>query len=221
MAEEVKWYKRRKDQVWPQATADFYAHRFGNDYSRFTSEDSFQGTLRAGAGVVDDLGASHFPGYLEEVPAPETVATAVPITDIPGTLRYDARFLGDTVDLPDANPKTRFGVAKPPLNLIPGPARAHIAMALQDGQRKYGRANWRVDPVTASTYLNACERHLTAWTEGEERAKDSGVHHLAHAAACLIILLDAQECKSLQDDRPTPSNFPEIIERLTAPMVST
>lgn len=121
-------------------------------------------------------------------------------------------------DLPDGNPKTRFGVAKPPLSLIPGLARVHLAEAFRDGAVKYGAANWRQDPVTTSTYLNAAERHIISWQDGEETAADSGVHHLAHAAACLLILLDAQSAGSLQDDRPTAAPTAELIREKTRPL---
>ncbi len=125
---------------------------------------------------------------------------------------------GPTGSLPDSNPKTRFGMAKPPLSLIPGAARVHLAEAFRDGAQKYGPANWRVDPVSASTYLNAAERHLVSWQDGEEVASDSGVHHLAHAAACLLILLDAQASGTLQDDRPTPTVTGELIREKTRPL---
>lgn len=121
-------------------------------------------------------------------------------------------------DLPDGNPKTRFGIAKPPLSLIPGLARVHLAEAFRDGAAKYGAANWRQDPVTTSTYLNAAERHLVSWQDGEETASDSGVHHLAHAAACLLILLDAQAAGTLQDDRPTAAPTAALIREKTRPL---
>jgi len=118
---------------------------------------------------------------------------------------------------PDTNPKTRFGMAKPPLGLIPGTARVLLAQAFADGVAKYGPANWRKDPVSASTYVNAAERHLTSWYDGEAVASDSGVHHLAHAAACLLILLDAEANGTLNDDRPPPGKTGELIKQLTKP----
>lgn len=116
---------------------------------------------------------------------------------------------------PDTNPKTRFGMAKPPLGLIPGSARVVLSQAFADGVAKYGPANWRVDPVSASTYINAAERHLTSWYDGEEAAQDSGVHHLAHAAACLLILIDAQMNGTLNDDRPPKAVTADLIKSLT------
>lgn len=126
---------------------------------------------------------------------------------------------GASMPLPDGNPKTRFGVAKPQLSLIPGLARVLVAEAFRDGALKYGPANWRVDPVTTSTYLNAAERHIAAWQDGEEEAQDSGVHHLAHAAGCLMILLDAQAAGTLQDDRPPAAPTADLIKAKTRPLL--
>lgn len=115
----------------------------------------------------------------------------------------------------DTNPKTMYGKAKPAISLIPAPALVHIADAFRDGAAKYGPANWRNDPVSVTTYADAALRHLFAWFDGEEVAEDSGVHHLAHAAACLCILMDAQEQHSLVDDRPTAGRTSAVLKRLT------
>lgn len=121
----------------------------------------------------------------------------------------------------DTNPKTIYGNAKPAIGLIPGPALVHIAAAFADGADKYGPANWRDDPVSTTTYLNAALRHLLSYQDGERNASDSGVHHLAHAAACLAILLDAEEQGTLVDDRPTPGKSAAVIQRLTRPLAKT
>lgn len=122
--------------------------------------------------------------------------------------------------LPDGNPKTRFGVAKPSLALIPGTALVQMATAFRDGATKYGPANWREDPVTTSTYVNAALRHLVSYYDGEDVAADSGVHHLAHAAACLAILLDAEAQGTLNDDRPVAGKTAEMIREKTAPLAA-
>lgn len=119
------------------------------------------------------------------------------------------------VTLTDTNPKTKYGKAKPALGLIPGPALVHIADAFGDGAAKYGPANWRVDPVSASTYINAALRHIYSWFDGEGLADDSKVHHLGHAAACLAIVLDAEAQGTLVDDRPTAGATPQLIKALT------
>ncbi len=110
---------------------------------------------------------------------------------------------GGVVEMPaDVNPKDRVGATKAPLTLLPSVAVLHGAHAMSNGAAKYGAYNWRGHPVIASIYLDACLRHVHAWHDGEERADDSGVHHLGHALACLAILLDAQATGNLVDDRP-------------------
>lgn len=108
----------------------------------------------------------------------------------------------------DNNPKTLVGATKVPLELVPPSAKHYLAEALADGAKKYGPYNWRSAPVSMSIYKAACERHLDAYWDGEDTAHDSGVHHLAHAMACLAIVLDAQSCGMLVDDRPAKGRSP-------------
>lgn len=71
-----------------------------------------------------------------------------------------------------------------------GPLAA-IARVLAHGAAKYGRFNWRRDPITASTYVDAIMRHLIAFASGEEKDPDSGESHLAHIGANVFVVLDA------------------------------
>jgi hypothetical protein len=114
------------------------------------------------------------------------------------------------------NPKDLVGVRKVSLTKLPPVAVLHAAHALMNGAGKYGPYNWRDRAVRASIYVDACERHLNAWLDGEEDATDSGVHHLGHAIACLAILLDAQEAGKLVDDRPLQNagGFCRVLDRL-------
>lgn len=120
------------------------------------------------------------------------------------------------VALPDNNPKTRVGGAlKVPLHLVPATVVAHMAMAFADGGIKYQPYNWRVEPISASVYYGAARRHIDAWWEGEDTAGDSGVHHLAHAMACLAMILDTMERPGcLNDNRPPPSDYPGLLDRM-------
>ena len=119
-------------------------------------------------------------------------------------------------DLPDDNPKTRFGVQKPAMSAVPPSALVHLMKAMADGRRKYGLMNWREKNVSSSIYYDAAMRHLMSWYDGEEIASDSKVHHLGHAMACLAIILDAEACGTLNDDRPTPGAFTELVSQMTA-----
>ena len=117
--------------------------------------------------------------------------------------------------LDKTNPKDLLGIKKIPLGEVPAVAIAHESCAMLDGDLKYGYRNWRENDVQARIYTDAARRHISAWEEGEEYAEDSGVHHLAHARACLGILLDAQENGNLLDNRGPKGTFPKVAERLS------
>jgi hypothetical protein len=117
------------------------------------------------------------------------------------------------------NPKDRIGVTKAPLDLVPLVPLAYTSLALLDGACKYGKDNWRQERVAARVYISACMRHLLKWLNGRDRDADSGVHELGHAAACLCILMDAEACGNLVDDRIQANNSPEILDGLKGDVV--
>ena len=112
---------------------------------------------------------------------------------------------------PDGNPKTGAGTKKPPLGLIPSPALVELAVAMALGAKKYGPYNWRKDGVSSSIYLDAAERHLRAFLDGEDTDPESGASHLGHVMACCAILIDARACGTLNDNRPPPSPFADLV----------
>lgn len=101
----------------------------------------------------------------------------------------------------ESNPKDIVGSSKLPLHLWPTTATALGCLGLLDGMLKYGRSNWRAVGVRATIYVDACKRHLDKWMEGEDTDPDSGLPHLAHALACIAILVDAMATHNLHDDR--------------------
>lgn len=113
------------------------------------------------------------------------------------------------------NPKTLVGQKKVSMTCVPASGQIHMARAMMDGVRKYGKMNYRDTPVEASIYIDAAYRHLMSWYDGEEVAEDSGVHHLGHVMACMAIVLDAMENGTLIDDRPSKGNAAEILKRFT------
>ncbi len=115
------------------------------------------------------------------------------------------------------NPKDRVGVRKPPLHLIPPAAEILESAVMALGAKKYGEFNWRSSNVKASVYVAAARRHLLQWFDGQNDDAESGVSHLAHARACLGILLDALATGHLVDDRPPVGASAQLIEQLTAP----
>ncbi len=115
----------------------------------------------------------------------------------------------------DTNPKDLIGQRKVQLHLVPSSVIVRVATAMMDGAKKYGPYNWRAKKVRATVYLSAAERHHRSWLDGETYAPDSGVHHLAHAAACYAIIIDAEDTGNLIDDRPLPGATARLLAELT------
>lgn len=108
------------------------------------------------------------------------------------------------------NPKTRDSSHKVPLSLCPPAVRVAIARVLKIGGEKPGRWhwNWREQPVNATQYIDAIQRHLALFESGEDLDDEmtelagAPIHHLDAAASSLAILIDAREAGTLVDDRP-------------------
>lgn len=89
----------------------------------------------------------------------------------------------------DANLKKH---SKAPLGLLPAKPLRAIAGAMLNGAKKYKAWNWTTrSKKTRRVYTDALLRHVTAFADPTEsdRDADSGLHHLAHAGANLLILL--------------------------------
>lgn len=119
-------------------------------------------------------------------------------------------------DTKPTNPKDAIGAGKLPLELVPDTLRVYAALAFFEGASKYGRFNWRVAGVRASIYRAALDRHLAKWWNGEDADPHTGVPHLASVIACAGILLDADLCGKLTDDRPPPADMGKLIDSLQA-----
>lgn len=114
----------------------------------------------------------------------------------------------------DTNPKEAIGSTKLPMHLLPSGGLAWLSMAFYEGASKYGSYNWRVAGVRASTYMSACKRHLDKWFNGEDVDPKTKVHHLANAAACCLILMDAEVSQLLKDDRPPKQDLSALFDKL-------
>lgn len=93
------------------------------------------------------------------------------------------------------------GQKKTPLRVVPPILDLEVSGPLSQGAQKYGSYNWRHKDISLALHLEAIERHLAAYKDGENRAPDSGFTHLAHAAATIAILMDAGSMGTLIDDR--------------------
>jgi len=125
------------------------------------------------------------------------------------------------------NPKELEGMKKTAMHNMPRwPAlQHHIVHNL--GAQKYGHFNWRKEGVDVNTYLSAARRHIDEFLEGLEQNQqnnwqgmatadssiftddESQAHVLAHACACLYIMMDAQYHGKLIDNYSTPEVKPK------------
>ncbi len=81
---------------------------------------------------------------------------------------------------------------KAPMWLLPYKPLRAIVGALHDGATKYAPNNWReAKGDHLAVYGSALRRHVSEYLDPDypDVAEDSGIHHLAHAGACVIILL--------------------------------
>lgn len=133
----------------------------------------------------------------------------------------------------DGNPKTAMGALKPDLSVIPPIAILHLATAMMNGDVKYGAFNYRKDKVSSRVYVAAALRHLLSYLDGEDFSQDTVegarlydedpvankaiamTHHLAHVMACCAIVLDAEACDMLIDNRPDKGSAGAAIEQFT------
>lgn len=111
------------------------------------------------------------------------------------------------------NPKDKIGLTKVPLRLVPPALMIEVSRVMQLGANKYGPYNWRENKVLATVYIEAALRHLLSYLDGETLDPESGASHLAHVAACMGILLDADAIGALDDDRPTKGAAAQLIAK--------
>lgn len=81
---------------------------------------------------------------------------------------------------------------KDALHLLPAKPLRAISSAMLDGATKYKPWNWTQETDDwRDIYGRALASHVAKWLDPTEPdyAEDSGVHHLAHAGACILIIL--------------------------------
>jgi hypothetical protein len=104
----------------------------------------------------------------------------------------------------DTTPALKFDEGKLPLHLLSTEALNQTAAVLAFGAEKYAAHNWRKG-FAWSRPLAAAMRHITAFNAGEDRDPESGLSHLAHAACCLMFLLEFEKTHPHLDDRYKPT----------------
>jgi hypothetical protein len=92
---------------------------------------------------------------------------------------------------------------KPRVDLVPVLALIEVGKVMAYGEKKYGQHNWSKHAGRwAWTQLTASAlRHLYAWMTGEDNDQESGLNHLAHVLANIMMLLDLVVLGQGDDDR--------------------
>ena len=86
----------------------------------------------------------------------------------------------------------KFDVGKNRLDLLPWSALEQVGWVLTHGAAKYGAFNWERVENPQERYFAATLRHLSAWKRGEIWDEETKLNHLAHAACCLLFLLEKE-----------------------------
>ena len=119
-------------------------------------------------------------------------------------------------EVKESNPKDAIGSSKLPMHLVPGSAKAFLTLGFLEGALKYGKYNWRIAGVRCSIYLDAMERHMEKYKNGEDVDPVTKVPHLASVMACCAIILDAGIVGKLTDDRPPRAPVSNLIDSMVA-----
>lgn len=111
---------------------------------------------------------------------------------------------------PPKNPKDIAALDRVPMWSLPAIGAVHGAQATAIGIVNYGAYNWREDPISLLEYLGAMERHIAALKDGEWFTNDDVSPRLTHLGcinANTAIILDADQCGMLIDDRPSAPGY--------------
>lgn len=82
---------------------------------------------------------------------------------------------------------------KPRLDLLPPRATVELGHVLTMGAEKYGPDNWRKGGTESiPRYIAAGLRHVFAYMGGETHDQESGRHHLVHAVASLMFVVELE-----------------------------
>lgn len=95
----------------------------------------------------------------------------------------------------------KFDKDKTVFGLIPPLAEQDVADVFTFGSKKYGKWNYLKGHESLALY-SAVRRHLHSYFIGDFIDSESGLPHLAHAAATILMLLEQHHIQSVMDNRP-------------------
>ena len=99
--------------------------------------------------------------------------------------------------------KARLEREKPRMDLLPPEGIFAAARAFTFGQLKYKDApDWREEGIPVSKCLAAALRHIFKYLSGHLRDEESGLSHLDHSIARLMMARQMLQDRMQMDDTP-------------------
>lgn len=95
----------------------------------------------------------------------------------------------------------KYDDGKTQWSLLPAYALEEVAKVYTYGAKKYAPNNWRKGMAWSRTF-SAIMRHAWSFWRGETYDKETGLHHMAHAAFGCLTLVEYTRKKTKTDDRP-------------------
>lgn len=94
----------------------------------------------------------------------------------------------------------KYDQEKPMVALVDPNWILEVAKVLTFGAQKYDEENWR-EGFKYKRLLSALQRHILAFSSGEDLDPETGLSHLSHASCCLMFLSWMSENRKDLDDR--------------------
>ncbi len=119
-----------------------------------------------------------------------------------------SRLSGNITDVRCVEKAIKKDLNKAPIHLVPSQCIIGVAKVMGFGQDKYDEYNYRKgEGLDYMRLYDAAQRHMLAWSLGEDIDPESGLPHLDHAAASIMMLKDLQSRGGKHDNRPVLPNF--------------
>lgn len=107
----------------------------------------------------------------------------------------------------DYNPATaKTDTGKDRLDLLPYAGLSSAAKAFEYGMSQYGHNNYQ-NAKSYRPFLAAATRHLLKKLDGEDLDNDSGLDHICHALACLLMAEKLKELGKPINDPDTMKSY--------------
>lgn len=81
----------------------------------------------------------------------------------------------------------RYNDGKPEFSQLDPRFILALSDMMTKSAKKYGKYNWALGQEY-HTPFDSCMRHLLKWSSGEDKDSESGMDHLMHAAANIMIM---------------------------------